>query len=83
MTVYDLHMYELINFSLKAISGLHCENFCYDVFVPYTIKRETRGSAIKLLKQPLCVRKIALFNQISYNKIIQKIEKPRIFSGGL
>ena len=58
LTVYELHMYELIKFSLKAISGLHCEKFCNDLLVPYTIERETRESAIKLLKQPLCKRKI-------------------------
>ena len=58
ITVYDLHVYELIKFSLKAISGLHCEKFFNYLLVPYTIERETRGSAIKLLKQPLCKRKI-------------------------
>ena len=57
-TVYDLHLYELIKFSLKAISGLHCKNFCNDLLVPYTVYREITGSAIKLLKQPLCKRKI-------------------------
>ena len=55
LTVYELHVYELIKFSLKAISGLQ---FCNDLLVPYTIERETRESAIKLLKQPLCKRKI-------------------------
>ena len=50
MTVYDLHVYELIKFSLKAISGLYCENFCNNLLVPYTIERETRGSAVKLIK---------------------------------
>ena len=52
LTVYDLHVYELIKFSLRAISGLHFENFCNDLLVPYTIERETRESAIKLPKQP-------------------------------
>ena len=58
LTVYHLHVYELIKFSLKAISGFHCENFWNDLLFPCTIERETRGSAIKLLKQPLCKTKI-------------------------
>ena len=57
LTGYDVHVYELIKFSVKAISGLHCEIFLNDFFILCTIERETRGSAIKLLKQPLCKRK--------------------------
>ena len=33
--------------------GLHCQKISNDLLVPYTIERETRGSAMKLLKQPL------------------------------
>ena len=57
-TVYDLHVHELTKFSHKATSDLHCENFCDDLLVHYTLKRETRGSGIKILKQPLCKWKI-------------------------
>ena len=80
LTVYDLHVYELIKFSLKAISGLHCENFCNDLLVPYTIERETRGSAIKLLKQPLCKRKIERCSiKFRATKLYNKLKSLEIF----
>ena len=60
LTVYDLHLYELIKISLKELSGLQCKKFCNDLLVPYTIEKETRRSAIELLKQPLCKRKLEL-----------------------
>ena len=50
LIAYDLHVYETIKCSLKAISGFHCENFCNELLVSHTIERENRGSAIKLLK---------------------------------
>ena len=80
MTVYDLHVYELIKFSVKTISGLHCENFCNDLLVPYIKERENRGSAIKLLKQPLCKRKIERCSiKFRATKLYNKLKSLEIF----
>ena len=61
LTVYELHIYELIKFVLKSIHKLHAEDFLNNLF-QFEKNKKTRRGNMELLIEPLCKRKIQMFS---------------------
>ena len=59
LTVYELHIYELLKFVLKVVNSQHTQDFCNNLFFfKQSFVRVTRSSDLKLLEEPFCKRKI-------------------------
>ena len=54
LSAYELHLYELLKFVLRALNGLHSESFCNDMFSYNYSKVTTRLSKSNLIAQPKC-----------------------------
>ena len=84
LTVYELHIYELLKFVLRSIHGLHSENFLNNMFC-FNKKKPTRSDSLNLLHEPLCKKKIErlsikyratkLFNCLAKQKLLDNVEK--------
>ena len=62
LTVYDLHIYVILKFVLRAINGYHSQLFCNDLFSFNNSARPTTTSKMALLKEPLCRTKIKRYS---------------------
>ena len=58
LTVYELHIYELLKFVLRSIKGLHTEDTLNNMFEFETSHIHTRSSKLRLLKVKLCRTKM-------------------------
>ena len=62
LTVYEYHLFELLNFVLKSVMGVHNDSFLNDLLVFQNAKRATRNSDSSHLFEPFCKRKIERFS---------------------
>ena len=79
LTVYELHIYELLKFVLKSIIGAHVKDYLNNMFT-FKLSRETRLSKFECLDEPLLKRKIErysiqyratkLYNTLKTNSIL-------------
>ena len=52
LSVYELHLYEMLKFVLKSLNGYHYIKFFNDMFRKQNEGVNTRNSALKLLNIP-------------------------------
>ena len=52
LSVYELHIYELLKFVLRAFNGLHIESVCNDMFSSHYSEVRRRLSESNLIAQP-------------------------------
>ena len=64
LNVYQLHIYQFLNFVLKSLSKLHQEPQLNDMFT-FVERLITRSSAKTLLNEPIRRRATKLFNALS------------------
>ena len=57
LTVFELHLYELLKFALKTIHSLHSQDFLNKILY-FEKSRETRQSSLQLLHEHFCRRRI-------------------------
>ena len=79
LTVYELHIYELLKFVLKSIIGAHVQDYLNNMFT-FKLSRQTRLSKFECLDEPLLKRKIErysiqyratkLYNTLKTNSIL-------------
>ena len=62
LTVYELHMYELLKLLLRSINNLHKQEFLNNMFCFSKNSRMTRSTELALLDEPLCNTKIERFS---------------------
>ena len=56
LTVFELHIYELLKFVLKSVKRMHSQGYLNEMF-RFEGDRETRLSEVGLLYMPSCKRK--------------------------
>ena len=80
LTIYELHIYELIKFVLKSINGLHQQYFCNNLFQFKSNDRKTRSGMVNLPKEPFCKKKLER-NSICFRgaKLYNKLKIMQIF----
>ena len=61
LTVYELHLYELLKFVLKSIIGAHVQDYLNNMFT-FKHTRQTRLSKFQCLDEPLLKRKIERYS---------------------
>ena len=61
LTVYELHLYELLKFVLKSIIGAHVQDYLNNMFT-FKDTRQTRLSKFQCLDEPLLKRKIERYS---------------------
>ena len=75
LSVYELHLYELLKFVLRALNGLHSESFCNDMFSYNYSKVTTRLSKSNLIAQPKCRNKLERFSiKLRASKLYNKLK---------
>ena len=52
LTVYELHLYELLKFVVKSLKGMHSGSYLISFFKYHNELRRTKNTQIKLLKEP-------------------------------
>ena len=57
LTVFELHIYELLEFVLKSLNHMHSEDYINTVF-QFSCTDSTRRADFMLLKVPLCKTKM-------------------------
>ena len=62
LTVYELHVYELLKFVLRSVAGLLQQIFPSNLFKMKEIKRCTRSSSNQVLSEPIARTKIERFS---------------------
>ena len=82
LTVFELHVYELLKVVLQSIAGLHSETFLNELFVFDKPSYMTRSSNLNLMKIPnfkskirrasISYRGAMLFNILRQNSLIPK-----------
>ena len=84
LTIYELHIYELIKFVLKSINGLHQQYFCNNLFQFKSNDRKTRSGILNLLKEPFCKKKLER-NSIRFRgaKLYNKLKIMQIIPANL
>ena len=73
LSIYELHIYELLKFVLKAINNLHSQTYCNNLYTKKS-HQVTRKGGLMLLKEPLCKQRIKYHSIASrgarlYNKL--------------
>ena len=58
LTVFELHIYELLKFVLKSLNHMHSEDYLNTIFQFESCIHSTRRADFMLLKVPLCKTKI-------------------------
>ena len=53
LSVFELHIYEMLKFALRSVYQLHSEKYLNDLF-SFENKRSTRKDSYILLHEPLC-----------------------------
>lgn len=61
LTVFELHLYELLKFALKTIHSLHSQDFLNKILY-FEKSRETRQSSLQLLHEHFCRRRIERYS---------------------
>ena len=61
LTIYELHVYELLKFVLRSLKQQHCPTFLNDLFKFSESNRNTRRASAGLLAEPFCKRQIERF----------------------
>ena len=56
LSLFELHIYEMLKFVLRSIYQLHSEKYLNDLF-SFENKRSTRNDSYNLLHEPLCRKK--------------------------
>ena len=84
LSVYELHIYELLKFVLKSICNFHSENYCNEMFQFSKKRRNTRQSELRLLNIPCCKRKLEKFS-IKYRaaKLYNKLRELNLLPGNV
>ena len=84
LTIYELHIYELIKFVLKSINGLPQQYFCNNLFQFKSNDRKTRSGILSLLKEPFCKKKLER-NSIRFRgaKLYNKLKIMQIIPANL
>ena len=85
LSVYELHIYELLKFVLKSICNFHSENYCNEMFqFSKKKRRNTRQSELRLLNIPCCKRKLEKFS-IKYRaaKLYNKLRELNLLPGNV
>ena len=62
LTIYELHVYELLKFVLRSLIQQHCPTFLNDLFKFSESNRNTRRASAGLLAEPFCKRQIERFS---------------------
>ena len=62
LSVFELHVYELLKFVLRSINSFHSESFLNNLFVFNNRQRQTRNSKYNLLLEPLCKKRFERFS---------------------
>ena len=66
LSVYELHIYELLKFVLKSICNFHSENYCNEMFQFSKKKEEYEAIRAKITQYTLLQEKTwEIFDQIS------------------
>ena len=84
LSVYELHIYELLKFVLKSICNFYSENYCNEMFQFNKKRRNTRQSELRLLNIPCCKRKLEKFS-IKYRaaKLYNKLRELNLLPGNV